>query len=90
MSFIIWVLVVFGITFILTKGKIFEPVRKALEDYGMRYLPNCPLCVGTWVGLLAGWLWRSPTEFILLDAPLGGICSYMLYLLCVNLGSEEL
>jgi hypothetical protein len=66
MDFIIAILVVYGITNIVTQGSIFYNMRewfgtKTAENgkyskvYGSIYkLINCPMCFGFWVGIFVG------------------------------------
>lgn len=51
---ITWLLLVYGLTLILTESKLLEPVRTAL---GWCFL-SCSMCMGWWVGLgiaMLGW-----------------------------------
>jgi hypothetical protein len=56
---IIWFIVGFGITTIITKSDIFEPLRNYLDNGGESVksnfwgiLINCPMCVGFWIGII--------------------------------------
>jgi hypothetical protein len=68
MNLLIFILVGFGITTIITKSTIFEPLRNFL-DTGGEYLRNnfwgllivCPLCVGFWIGVLESCIFGSIT-----------------------------
>ena len=59
-----FILICYGMTFILVYGKIFEDIRPS-KDYTKKWntLFNCPLCMGFWVGVFISCL--SPyTELI--------------------------
>lgn len=48
MNFIIFIFICYGMTQIVSLGKIFEPVRKKL---GWHFL-QCPMCIGFHIGVL--------------------------------------
>ena len=52
MQTIHFILVAYGMTFIIVYGKIFEDIRPS-KDYTKKWntLWNCPLCMGFWVGV---------------------------------------
>jgi len=69
MEFIYFLLGGFGVTTIITKSKIFEPLREKLDNgydnlkhnfWGL--LINCPLCVGFWVGVFLSLFFYSPAD----------------------------
>jgi len=66
---IIWILVCYGITSIVTGSIIMEPVRaKAWKVHKkLGELLTCPLCFGFWAGLFVSLLWLSPTNNLFLD-----------------------
>jgi hypothetical protein len=45
---LLFVLVCWGFTLVLTKGRIFDSLRPNKEFF------YCPMCIGFWVGLLMG------------------------------------
>jgi len=55
-----WLLVVFGITLVVTGGKIFKPVRERAPTAWLRALLRCPMCFGWWVGFALGWAHFGP------------------------------
>lgn len=70
MNLLIFILVGFGITSIITQGRIFEPFRNYFDNgmdslqynfYGL--LLQCPLCVGFWTGLFLSFTLFSPTDY---------------------------
>lgn len=46
MSFLFFILICYGMTQILTLGKIFEAIRPKHHFF------HCPMCVGFWIGIL--------------------------------------
>lgn len=48
-----WVLVVYGVTLVLTGAKISAPLRRLITKHVPKscYFVQCPMCVGWWVGL---------------------------------------
>lgn len=46
MEFIVFLLCSSGLTIILTKSKLFEPIRPK------HYFFHCPMCMGVWIGML--------------------------------------
>ncbi|MDH3323359.1 MAG: hypothetical protein OEM04_10245 [Flavobacteriaceae bacterium] len=63
MEFLINVLVVYGISSIITMGKIFEPLRDLSEKYSpnfWKYLTSCMQCLPFWVGVLISFIMGSP------------------------------
>ena len=48
MNLLLFILICYGMTQILTVGKIFEPIRKKLDWEFLR----CGMCMGLWVGIL--------------------------------------
>jgi hypothetical protein len=66
MNLLLFVLIGFGITTIITKSTIFEPLRNRLDNgddslsenfFGL--LITCPMCVGFWVGVLQSAMFGS-------------------------------
>ena len=59
-----------GVTLIVTSGKVFAPVRRALAESRwsrpLGALLSCSLCLGWWVGLASAWLLglRRPVELV--------------------------
>ena len=51
MDLLHFILITYGMTFIIVYGKIFEDIRPK-KDYTKKWntLWNCPLCTGWWVG----------------------------------------
>lgn len=46
MNFLLFILICYGMTQIITLGKIFEPIRPKHHFF------HCPMCIGFWVGLV--------------------------------------
>ena len=68
MELLIYLLAGFGITTIVTKSKIFEPLRDWLDTGSNRLSKNfwgflivCPMCIGFWCGVIQSILLYSPT-----------------------------
>lgn len=66
MSLLLFLLAGFGVTTIITKGDIFEPLRSSLDNnkeglyenfFGI--LITCPMCVGFWVGIFQSIMFGS-------------------------------
>jgi hypothetical protein len=67
MELLLFILAGFGVTTIITKGDIFEPLRNWLDngeesiyDNFFGILITCPLCVGFWVGVIQSLIFDSP------------------------------
>jgi hypothetical protein len=60
---LVWILVCYGITLVVTGSSIMAPVRdkswKIHKKLGE--LLNCPMCFGFWAGVGVSLLWASPT-----------------------------
>ena len=66
MILFLFVLIGFGITTIITKSTLFEPLRDRLDNGGDSISENfwglliiCPMCVGFWVGVLESFIFGS-------------------------------
>ena len=59
-----FILIAYGMTFIIGYGKIFEDIRPK-KDYTKKWntLWNCPLCTGFWVGIFLSLLSPYTTLF---------------------------
>ena len=79
-----WVLICFGITFILTKAHITAYFRDKMEKAHPKLgeLFHCPLCTGFWVGASLGLFWQSPTGNLFLDAVYGSSTAFLLF--CIS------
>ena len=63
---LLFILIGFGITTIITKSTIFEPLRDRLDTGGESIYNNfwglliiCPLCVGFWIGVVESFMFGS-------------------------------
>ena len=59
MSFIIFMLLAYGITNIVVFSSIFQPVRDLLDKVNPTFLGklfSCPLCFSTWVGFVLSYV----------------------------------
>jgi len=74
-------LAVFGVTFVVTRGSIFEPVHEwlTLRQPFLAELVGCHVCLGFWLALAAALQHVRPTQLddlphvaILTGAALGG------------------
>jgi len=64
---LIFIIVNFGITLIVTKSKIFKGLREyfcKISPNFLGYLFSCPLCFGWWSGLLTSLIIFSPVMLI--------------------------
>lgn len=65
MELLISILIVYGISAIITISKIFEPLRDIAEKYSpnfWKYLTSCMQCLPFWVGLLVSFVIGGPIE----------------------------
>lgn len=74
MDLVIYVLICWGLTNVITKGKIFEPIRNFFFDtpklHFLSDLFNCPMCLGFWIGIGLSLLLYSPTAHYLSIIPI--------------------
>ena len=86
-----WVLICFGITFILTKAHIMAYFRDKMEKAHPKLgeLFHCPLCTGFWVGASLGLFWQSPTGNLFLDAVYGSSTAFLLFCISWKLALES-
>jgi hypothetical protein len=100
MQLIIFILATFGITNIVTKGKIFEAVRSWFpEDSWFGTLIRCPMCFGFWAALfisLCGLRVTPDLEFFpqhsahFLDASIGSGSTWIIYVVLEKLDGYSL
>ena len=83
MEFLLWILVSFGITTILSISKIFKPVREYVKNKSAFWgdMLACSMCTGFWVGAFLCITYFSPTGNILFDACLSSASCWLLYCL---------
>ena len=87
MELLLFLLIGFGVTTIITSSKIFEPLRDRLDTGRTKlthnffgYLIVCPLCVGFWWGLTQSIMMFSPTmSMFWADFQFSGVLSYIVY-----------
>ena len=96
-NLILFILLNFGISYIITHAKIFEKIRNFLVRINPSFLGKlimCILCTGVWTGFLLSLIY-SPSYLlftdirvvsIFLDGMLGGITSYFLCMIYCWLG----
>ena len=98
----IWLLLVYGITLILTGSRITEPVRRFVSKKipGSCYFVQCPMCVGWWIGLglalleprigpltMFGWpRWGQALG----EACMASAACWVVHVVLAKLGAEEL
>lgn len=96
MSLLAFILIGFGITTIITKSTIFEPLRDRLDNGSdsLRYnfwgmLIVCPMCVGFWIGVLQSFIFGSfsyqtffPNEILNLNSILDFIWFTVKFIFC--------
>ena len=60
---LVWILVCYGITNVVTGSTIMAPVRQKSQKIHKKLgeLLECPMCFGFWVGVAVSLLWASPT-----------------------------
>lgn len=71
MNLLLFLLIGFGVTTIITKSTLFEPLRNHLDNGGesikdnfLGFLIVCPMCVGFWVGVFWSQSFYSPTWYL--------------------------
>ena len=75
MEFIIYILAVYGMTYIITKSFLFQSFRDLfIKHKYLSYLVNCPVCMGFWVALIIYFL---PFNFILYPLAGSAICNFI-------------
>lgn len=65
MEFLNLILIVYGISAIVTISKIFEPLRDFTEKYSPKfwsYLTSCMQCLPFWVGVFVSFVLESPVK----------------------------
>jgi len=98
MQLLIFLLVSYGVTNIVTSGKIFEWLRIYLDRHSKiaAYWIRCPMCLGIWVG--AGWslLGVGPGTNLgkVMNAAVAGAVAsgwcWMMRVVLARLGEDEL
>jgi hypothetical protein len=89
MEFLIMILVVYGMSAIVTISKIFEPVRDLAEKHSpdfWSYLASCMQCFPFWAGILVSFLTGAPLEIAVAQFP-GWLNAFFTYLLAGSLFS---
>lgn len=67
MDLLISILIVYGISAIITISKIFEPLRDFAEKHSpnfWKYLTSCMQCLPFWVGIFVSFIIGQPFEII--------------------------
>tara|TARA_Y100000310_G_C20501782_1_gene724370 strand:+ start:259 stop:558 length:300 start_codon:yes stop_codon:yes gene_type:complete len=91
-TLLLWILITFGITLIITTSELLNPIRgllRKISGFIGRFF-SCPLCIGFWAGVLTSFFWFSPTislwsiqswgyEHLITDGLLGAATSWCLY-----------
>ena len=79
-----WILVSFGITFSITHGKMFKPLREKAAEIHHRLgeLFCCPMCLGFWTGSFLSLVWKSVTGNVVLDGFFSLSTCWILY--CIS------
>lgn len=90
LDLLLFCLVAFGITNIITVSKIGAPWRSLAAKIHTKLgeLFHCPMCMGFWVGLGLSF-WKSPTEVIFLDAILGSAAAWIIYCITWKLALSD-
>lgn len=90
LDLLLFCLVSFGITNIITISKIAAPLRNKAKKIHPKLgeFFHCPMCLGFWVGLGLS-LWKSPTNFFLFDAVLGSTASWLIYCITWRLALKD-
>ena len=80
-NLLIWILVCYGITNVVTGSSIMEPIREKSWKIHKKIgeLLSCPMCFGFWSGLFVSLLWQSPTNNLLLDCFLASGTCWLLH-----------
>ena len=89
MDLLIFVMITFGITAIISKGSIFEGVRRnwyeKLRDFkywkSLHTFFFCPLCIGFWAGVLVAYFWVSITGNLFFDGCLASGAAWFIMMI---------
>ena len=81
MNLLIWILVSFGITFVVTHSHLTASLRvwASVNSSLLIKLLGCCMCVGFWVGVGLSLLWQSITGNCILDGFLSSASCWLLY-----------
>ena len=90
LDLILFSLVAFGLTNIITISKIGLRWRDLAEKVHPKLgeLFRCPMCMGFWVGLGLSF-WKSPTDLMILDAILGSAAAWLIYCITWKLALRD-
>ena len=88
MNLFLFILIGFGITTIITKSTLFEPLRDRLDNGSDIVMENfwgmlivCPMCVGFWIGVLESFIFGSFSyQAFFEDEVLNGLFDYIWFL----------
>jgi hypothetical protein len=89
MNLLLFILIGLGITTIITKSSIFEPLRDHLDNGSDIVMENfwgmlivCPMCVGFWIGVLESFIFGSFSQQVFFsDEPLSGLFDYLWFII---------
>jgi len=71
-AFVVWAFIIHGVTQIVTLSSLFTPFRKFCARWQFTgALVICPMCFGTWVGMLLSLGGLSPVRQLALAMPAG-------------------
>lgn len=100
MSVLVWVLIAYGVTMLVTISKIAEPLRRRIPTAFARKLVSCPMCFGFWVGIglsLSGvgiapapsLSHLSPLARVLMDGAAASASSWILHVALAKMGALD-
>ena len=81
MNILLWILVSFGITTIISVSKLFEPIRNFVTKKSppLGGFLGCSMCMGFWAGILLSSQYFSPTGNMFFDGCLSCATCWLLY-----------
>lgn len=98
-AIVTWMLVVYGVTLVITQSKIAKPLRQLLSRWQFTHdLIVCPMCVGFWVGVCGGKVGAllAHSDVLMLTGSnvmngfaASGAC-WIIHVVMVRLGASEL
>lgn len=63
MEALIFILVAYGTTSIIVEGSIFQPLVERTTGL-LNDLLSCPLCTGTWIGFIMGFIYSPISIYV--------------------------
>lgn len=89
MELLQFIMITFGITAVISKGSLFESLRRNWYEKLKGFKPwkslhtffFCPLCIGFWAGIVVSYSWASPSGNIFFDGCIASGMSWLIMML---------